>query len=338
MLVGAASLRGSIGGGNLEFKATEMARAMLREGSGWQMTSFPLGPALGQCCGGFVELWFERIEVDEHVAFAALEAARGIATSECFLATIAGPGRQPRRCLLTDDSSGYDDATLDAWVREEVQALRQEEPPTTARLAHGDEGSLLLERLDAPDMPLYLFGAGHVGRALVSVLSGLPFQVTWVDGRRGVFPDMLPANVTAHVMPDPPALVRRAPPRACFLVLTHSHALDYDICREILGRGDSSFAGLIGSHTKAARFAHRLARDGIAPDRVGRLVCPIGIAGISAKQPKAIAVAVAAQLLRLSELGWNAQAAHERGRMAAASPAGSGRVVPIAVHPVQRES
>jgi xanthine dehydrogenase accessory factor len=124
-------------------------------------------------------------------------------------------------------------------------------------------------------------------------------------------------------------------------VLTHSHALDYDICREILRRDRFSFAGLIGSHTKAARFAHRLARDGIAPERVGRLVCPIGIAGIAAKQPEAIAVAVAAQLLRLRELGWDERAAHERGRPASGrtgAPAESGRVVPITVHPARREN
>ena len=215
----------------------------------------------------------------------------------------------------------------------------QEEEPANARLARNAGWTLLLERLDVPVTPLYLFGAGHVGRALVSVLSGLPFKVTWVDGREGVFPEKLPANVTAHASPDPAELVRDAPPGACFLVLTHSHALDYEICREILRRDGFSFAGLIGSHTKAARFAHRLARDGIAAERVGRLVCPIGIAGIAAKQPEAIAVAVAAQLLRLRELGWDEQAAHERGRPArTGASAESGRAVPIAVHPAQRES
>ncbi len=342
MLVGADSLRGSIGGGNLEFKAIEIARAMLRQGLAWQMTSFPLGPALGQCCGGFVELWFERIETEQRAALAALDAARKSAVSECFLATVAGPDRLPRRILVTQcESGGWDDPLLDAWTREEAEAMGEEEPPMTARLARNESCTLLLERLDVPDTPLYLFGAGHVGRALVPVLSSLAFKVTWVDGRNGVFPDLLPANVTAHASPDPPELVRRAPPGACFLVLTHSHALDYEICREILRRDSFSFAGLIGSHSKAARFAHRLARDGIAPDRVGRLVCPIGIAGIAAKQPQAIAVAVAAQLLRLREQGWDAQAAHERGRPVsgrAGTPAESGRVVPITVHPAQRRS
>jgi xanthine dehydrogenase accessory factor len=336
MLVGADSLRGSIGGGNLEFKATEIARAMLRRGPAWQVMSFPLGPALGQCCGGFVELWFERTEADQRAAFAAFAAARSNARAECILATVAGPDQPPRRALLAKDARTFGDTALDGWVREEAAAMQEE--AANARLARSGSWTLLLERLDVPVSPLYLFGAGHVGRALVSVLSGLPFEVTWVDGRERVFPELLPANVSAHASPDPAALVHDAPPGACFLVLTHSHALDYELCRAILRRDDFSFAGLIGSHTKAARFAHRLARDGITAERVGRLVCPIGIAGIAAKQPEAIAVAVAAQLLRLRELDWDEQAAHERGRSARAkASAEGGRVVSIAVLPPRRE-
>ena len=342
MLVGMDALHGSIGGGNLEFKAIEMARAMLRQGSAWQMASFPLGPALGQCCGGFVELWFERIEAEQRAAFTAFDTVRCGAMSECVLATVATPGRPPHRALFAHAASdGLGDPALDAWTRDEAAAMRDEDPPANARLARSGSWTLLLERLDAPHTPLYLFGAGHVGRALISVLSGLPFKVRWVDGRNGVFPDVLPANVTAHVSPAPAELVRDAPPDACFLVLTHSHALDYEICREVLQRDRFSFVGLIGSHTKAARFAHRLARDGLAAERVGRLVCPIGIAGITSKQPEAIAIAVAAQLLRLRELGWDEQAAHERGRPAsgrAGASAESGRIVPITVHPARRES
>jgi xanthine dehydrogenase accessory factor len=339
MLVGADSFRGSIGGGNLEFKATEIARAMLRQGLAWQVTSFPLGPTLGQCCGGFVELWFERIEAEQRAAFTTFGTTRSNASGECVLATVAGPDQPPRRALLAQGAaSAFGDPALDPWVWDQVAAMQAEEP-ANARLARNAYWTLLLERVDVPVTPLYLFGAGHVGRALVSVLSGLPFDVTWVDGREGVFPEKLPANVTAHASPDPAALVRDAAADTCFLVLTHSHALDYEICREILRRDGFSFAGLIGSHTKAARFAHRLASDGITADRVGRLVCPIGIAGIAAKQPEAIAVAVAAQLLRLRELGWDEQAAHERGRPArAGASAESGRAVPIVVHPTHRES
>jgi xanthine dehydrogenase accessory factor len=171
-----------------------------------------------------------------------------------------------------------------------------------------------------------------VGKALVSRLAGLPFQVAWVDSRDGMFPDLLPTNVRALPSMDPVEQAQRALPGAAYLVMTHSHALDYDLCRTILARGDFCFAGLIGSHTKAARFAHRMAREGIPAERIGRLVCPIGIAGIDSKLPEAIGIGVAAQLLRLREARWDGAGAHERGRRAA-QPAGTQpQGIPIVVH------
>jgi xanthine dehydrogenase accessory factor len=129
----------------------------------------------------------------------------------------------------------------------------------------------------------------------------LPFAVTWVDDRGGVFPEALPENVTPIRCASPAGEVVRAPSGTAFVVLTHSHALDYEICRAILLRGDFRFAGLIGSETKAARFARRFSRDGIPAEVYTRLQCPIGIAGIASKLPSAIAVAIAAQLLRLDQ-------------------------------------
>ncbi len=179
---------------------------------------------------------------------------------------------------------------------------------------------------------LYLFGAGHVGKAIVPRLAGLPFDVTWVDSRDGMFPDLLPTNVRAVRSQDPVEQVRRARSDAAYLVMTHSHALDYDICRAILTRGDFCFAGLIGSHTKAARFAHRMAREGMPAERIGRLVCPIGIAGIDSKLPEAIAIGVAAQLLRLREADWDGASAHERGRRAVQQTETQQQAIPIVVH------
>jgi len=342
MLVGRHALYGSIGGGNLEFKAIELARAMLREGAFWHTASFPLGPALGQCCGGFVELWFERVDARERHTFNAFDTARSEPVSACFLATIATPGQPLRRTLVTQCAAdSLVDFVLDAWVQEQVAAMRQEQPCAGARLIRNAGSTLLLERLESAPTLTYLFGAGHVGRALVRLLTDLPFKARWVDGRNGVFPDLLPPNVTTHASPNPTQFVQQAPSNACFLVMTHSHALDYEICREVLRLDRFCFLGLIGSHTKAVRFAHRLARDGIAAQRVGRLVCPIGISGIQSKQPEAIAVAVAAQLLRLRELGWDEHAAHERGgpaqTRAVASSKSSG-VTPITVHRARRES
>jgi xanthine dehydrogenase accessory factor len=295
MLVGAQTQYGSIGGGNLEYKALEIARVMLRKARAWQVARFPLGPALAQCCGGFVELWFERIEVADCQALLELTA---VPEPKLLLATFAEVGERPRRSLLRIDAEcTVDGARLDPCVLDALASMRSEK--TRASLANAERRSVLLERLDAADSPWFVFGAGHVGSALIPMLSGLPFTVAWIDSREGAFPATLPANVTARHSSSPVEEVDRAPAGAAFVVLTHSHPLDYEICRAVLLRGDFRFAGLIGSETKAARFAHRFAREGIAAEVYTRLQCPIGIAGIASKHPSAIAVAIAAQLLSL---------------------------------------
>ena len=162
--------------------------------------------------------------------------------------------------------------------------------------------STLLERLDEELPPLWLYGAGHVGQALARILAELPLRLTWIDSRA----DAVSAadsrrRADACMAADPVAeRSRRRRPATRFLVLTHSHALDYALCRAILERGDFASLGLIGSKSKAARFRSRLARDGVAAASIARLVCPIGIGGIASKWPAAIAVAVAAQLLQAS--------------------------------------
>ena len=159
----------------------------------------------------------------------------------------------------------------------------------------GGQTTVMFEPLRTAAHALLLFGAGHVGRALVGILAGLPFRVTWIDSRQAEFPASWPDNVTIECGDAVEAEVDAAPPGAFFLVMTHSHDIDLRLVEAVLRRGDSAYLGLIGSRTKRTRFERRLRRVGLAPDR---LVCPIGIDGIPGKHPKHIAVAVAAQLLR----------------------------------------
>jgi len=152
----------------------------------------------------------------------------------------------------------------------------------------------------APRFVLQLHGAGHVGRAIVRLLEGIACHVSWVDAREGAFPPEPSAPHIQRVCGEPAeAEVASAPPGACYLVLTHSHALDLAITEAILRRADFAYLGLIGSRTKRARFMHRLEARGIAPDVSSRLACPIGVPGIVGKEPEVIAVAVVAQLLAL---------------------------------------
>ena len=153
----------------------------------------------------------------------------------------------------------------------------------------------------APRFALQLYGAGHVGRAIVSLLAGLPCRVWWIDERESEFPLRAePPHIERLCVEPVEAEVAQAPPGAFYLVLTHSHELDQRIAEAILRRGDFGWFGLIGSATKRARFEHRFAQRGIAADTVARMACPIGVPGITGKEPEVIALAVVAQLLQAS--------------------------------------
>jgi xanthine dehydrogenase accessory factor len=155
-----------------------------------------------------------------------------------------------------------------------------------------------LERLDDALPTLWLYGAGHVGQALARIVAELPLRLTWIDSRTELFPTALASEVRLRGDADSLATIADAPEGTYFLVMTHSHPLDYELCRAILGRNDFAWLGLIGSESKAARFRSRLVRDGVGADRIARLVCPIGVSGIESKWPAAIAVGVAAQLMQ----------------------------------------
>lgn len=152
---------------------------------------------------------------------------------------------------------------------------------------------------ERPDRAIWVWGAGHVGRAIVETLAPLPdMQVAWADERGWRFADNIPEGVTDLVAPVLPALVPAAPKDAHHLVLTHSHKLDLDLCHALLGHGFAS-CGLIGSATKRARFRSRLKALGHAADSIARIRCPIGDPALG-KHPQAIAIGVAAEMVRLT--------------------------------------
>ncbi|MFO1352782.1 MAG: xanthine dehydrogenase accessory protein XdhC [Gammaproteobacteria bacterium] len=162
----------------------------------------------------------------------------------------------------------------------------------------GSPATLLFEPFPRNDFNIVLFGAGHVGQALVHVLSPLPCRIAWIDARPALFPKSLPANVYASISETPEPFVGAAEPGSCYLIMTPSHDQDYRIGAAILERGDFTYLGMIGSATKRRQFeAFALAR-GIAPGRLAELHCPMGMAGISGRQPAVIAIAIAAEILQ----------------------------------------
>lgn len=300
MIVSADAVLGSIGGGNLEFTAIARARELLADSAAPRQVHAPygLGPELRQCCGGAVRLLYEVLSGD---CPAWLRAA--IATwdeGEPAVLVQAIDGEPPRRSVLRIGAVA--EPTVPPAVRDAAQALLgQEDPVGNESLLPSLEVDGLtwwLERLGTGLVPLYLFGAGHVGREVARLLERLPFRVRWVDGRPDVFPERPGGQVEPVMTEDPAAEVARAKPGGIFVVMTHSHQLDEDICFEILRRGDFRWLGLIGSATKRKRFVYRLAQRGIDRGLLERLVCPIGLPGIHGKQPATIALSLMAQLMQ----------------------------------------
>ena len=176
-----------------------------------------------------------------------------------------------------------------------VMHLRFE--PVTAR-----DGPALAKRLDSNLTPVALFGGGHVGQALVRVLAPLPFHITWIDSRDGVFPPDMPERVVCEQSEPVQAAVSGLVPDSRVLIMSFSHAEDLDVLAACLKRqrekADLPYIGLIGSQTKWATFRHRLQARGFTDAELAHVTCPIGVAGIKGKEPQVIAVAVAAQLLQ----------------------------------------
>lgn len=162
----------------------------------------------------------------------------------------------------------------------------------------------LRQRLAPRLSPLALFGGGHVGKALVKVLSSLPFAVTWIDSRDEIFPPQVPDNVACEHSEPVHAAVDDLAAGSRVLIMSFSHAEDLDILAACLrrqrARADLPYVGLIGSATKWAAFRHRLEGRGFGEAELARVTCPIGLPGISGKEPEVIAISVAAQILQLA--------------------------------------
>jgi len=293
MLVTADDLTGTIGGGHLEWRGMDIARAMLRDGETRRTDRIPLGPALGQCCGGVVQLAFERLGEDDLGWLEAVEAAFAAHRALQRTVPVSGPVRAAPSVA------------------------------STAGVALHADGSWT-DTLVPDAMHVVLFGAGHVGAALIRVLATLPCSVRWVDERDTLFPTDLPANVTAEATDTPEAEVDAAPPGSYFLVMTHSHALDQTLCEQIFRRTDFSYFGLIGSKTKRAKFEHRMAAHRIDPARFPEMICPMGVEGITDKAPAMIAVAIVAQLLQVRD---------QRRAALAAAPSAMEAGTALAAHP-----
>lgn len=299
MLVTVSSVLGTIGGGNLEHKAIEIARGLLVEGCLATTRRFPLGASLGQCCGGSVNLLFEAVVPAASWVAAACTALA--VEGNCVIVT-AMKGDCLRETLVVTNT-GCAGSTGDAAF--DIEAVRLARKRLTSAGGPGveviDGADLFVDPLSRQGLDIVLFGAGHVGRALVKILAELDCRVKWVDSREHEFPKKLPLNVERIIDDCPQAEVKHANAGSYFLVMTHSHALDLELSEAIMRRGDFAYFGLIGSLTKRRLFEKRMHGRGIGQERFASMTCPIGSGALKSKEPMAIAVAVAAELIGCHE-------------------------------------
>lgn len=274
MLVWPDRFTGTIGGGSLEHQGLDQARRLLGQGARRHaLQDYPLGPLLGQCCGGHVRLLVERLDADSRTW---LEAAAAEAAP--FRLAARFEDGDMRRVIEAADAAPSDSPRVPI---PEVRRVSELIRPTLPRLA--------------------IFGAGHVGQAVARAFAPLPFHVDWLASREDLRPEA--GGTRAEILSEDEleAIVEAAPADTLIAIFTHSHDLDYRLARAALRRGDLGYVGLIGSRTKRARFESRLRDEGLTDADLKRLACPMGVPEVKGKDPAVIAISLAAQLLALTQ-------------------------------------
>ncbi len=290
MIVTAKETIGTIGGGQLEYQCTRVAVELLKD-EALSLRSFPLGSSMGQCCGGVVEILFEPLGNGMPAWLRDLGALHGQREPAVIATSISSSS--PTKFVVTEDRVfGIEQENTQSKLVAEARSILAGD-----RTPHRDVQEFYEPVVD-PDLNIAVFGAGHVGTAVVGALWKLDCNIRWLDSRRNVFRNV-PRNVRALETSEPALELAAMPPGSFYLVMTHSHALDFEICDRILRRNDARYCGLIGSLSKRRRFEKRFRQQGLSQALIDTLVCPIGVDGISGKKPAEIAVAAAAEILKV---------------------------------------
>ena len=228
MAISSSKQYGTIGGGELEYQVIKESNDLLNNlDCNQKIIELPLGPTLGQCCGGFVKIQLSKF-------------------------------KNGKNLLLKHD---------------------------------------LKEQIINQNQNLYIFGAGHVANALLSKLDGVGFNIFVIDSRENFISKINTDYVFPILAKDHTIIIKNAPSKSYYLVLTHSHQLDLSICDSILKKNNFTFIGLIGSKTKKIRFKKRLIEIGHDENSIDKIECPIGIRSIEGKEPDVIAISIIARLL-----------------------------------------
>lgn len=299
MLVALDTCSGTIGGGHLEYQAIATARELLNQADPcFRIERVPLAARVGQCCGGVVHLSFEYIPVQRPPWVAALSDATQGGHKAVLVSAVDGNTRDNKLVVTSQGCIGaLPDPRQYPLAKERALQLLSHTTSVQPVL----EESLVYELIDNTQLHIAIFGAGHVGKALVNTLCALPCRIRWIDSRAREFPNHIPSNVQLDISDQPEAEVDELPAGSLVVIMAHSHALDCAICERVLSRDDLAWCGLLGSRAKRRQFEKRLLARGLTQAALKKLICPIGIDGITGKHPAQIAIAVAAQIVLLAD-------------------------------------
>ncbi len=252
--------------------------------------------------------WFDAVQCCQHTG----EAYALVTVLGCTGST---PRDQGSKMVITGESTfdtiggGHLEFVVTNKAREMVSENKSVQEiqhfPLGASLGQccGGSATVLMETFAGCDFHIGVFGAGHVAKALINILSGLPCKVTWVDQREAEFPELIPANVTKVVSDQPIYELERLPTGADALILTHNHQLDYELCLSAIKHGNLRHVGLIGSLTKAERFVKRMQHRGVDQTDIDRITCPVGLSEVPGKLPMEVAVSIAGELIAIENQG-----------------------------------
>ena len=299
MIVASKSVFGTIGGGELERQSTQIASELVTGGASHrQMRNFPLGTNCGQCCGGIVDILFETVDHRRPPMWLKSLPDDWRPSRQAVLVTsLAEASRDQVPTQLVSELGALDVALRNCCT----SLLAGPKVASHVVVNHAESSqAYLLEAIKPPQHNFTIFGAGHVGQAVVATLAGLDCHINWVDSRADMFPPDQCDNVMQHGLRDPTQFVGLVPAGSSCLVMTHSHALDFELCAQILPQAHIGYCGLIGSVSKRKRFVRLGNQLGLTGAHLAKLTCPIGIDGLIGKSPAEIAVSVAAQLLQQS--------------------------------------
>lgn len=280
---------GTIGGGNLEWTAIGQARKLLgQRETGYLLQDYPLGALLRQCCGGYVRLFIERLDAASRPWIADLAQALEAGCPVELQTEWRGPA--VKKSIA---NAPPNDDTGPSLVLCSAEGPLENGVRVSRASCQG-----MIERIVPPAVPVFVFGAGHVGQAMIPVLQTLPASITWIDSRPRLLPAEPRPGVRTLLSAHPEKEVGSAPDGTIFLVFTHSHDIDFDVTAAILTENRFRYCGLIGSRTKRTRFVRRFRDQGIADSTIARLTCPIGLPALKSKSPAIIAIGVAADIAR----------------------------------------